>query len=173
MGRRCPSVEVHHFKHRGSKRLVHLNFGAQPVVDAPWLELLRLQDTLHRLRGDRLDHATLDRGSRQLGARPQRQRAAGLVRQLASELYQVRRDHRGKRPARVHGRLCHASLPSASSRTAHPTCERPCASSPPAGPPRTRCNLPPTVGRLWLAARLDGPSAGFGFGLQALFVLPA
>lgn len=69
----------------------------QPVVDSPGLETLRTEQTLDRLRRDRVDHIIAYQRAGQLGACPQRQRSPCVLWQLAGELDQMGEHYRGKK----------------------------------------------------------------------------
>ncbi|GEM_PF-5366998 len=61
------------------------------MVDLPRLELVRLENPLNRLRGDRVDNPLLDRRTSQLGTRPQRQGSVGLFTNRSPHLRMILR----------------------------------------------------------------------------------
>ena len=89
VGLQGAGVEVHDRQRLLRKGLVARRPAAEPVVHAPGLELLRLEDPLHRLGRDARHNPVALEGPRQLGAGPQRQRTVRLIRQLAGQLDQV------------------------------------------------------------------------------------
>lgn len=89
-------VQVHDVERLLPERFVTRYLAAEPVVDAPGLELLRQKNPLDRLGRNVLDDLIALERPGQLGAGPQRQRTTRVVRQFAGQLDQVRGHLGGK-----------------------------------------------------------------------------